>query len=267
MEENELIQKVNGYTLYLSDDYLDEVCEELLKVEDLNSFFAKCYQNVDVSGYNSPCPFICDSVTHSHRNRKSIIQKYENDCIYKFCEKMLYDSSCNRRRDALIIICDLYIHRSKCKDILLKYFDFVIEKDPLLLYDYIMEFTWLYAYNYSLKKNLYLKIIKLNMEFSNLFLLEALDSSIEPLFSRDGIIKYKILSMLSKSESKAVSLIAKNIKHNLFIGFNRNRIETKSYILMNARQEFSNELAKNEIYSYNPDEFKNFYLDYVNNNT
>jgi len=72
---------------------------------------------------------------------------------------MLYDSSCNRRRDALIIICDLYIHRSKCKDILLKYFDFVIEKDPLLLYDYIMEFTWLYAYNYSLKKNLYLKIV------------------------------------------------------------------------------------------------------------
>ena len=180
---------------------------------------------------------------------------------------MLYDSSCNRRRDALIIICDLYIHRSKCKDILLKYFDFVIEKDPLLLYDYIMEFTWLYAYNYSLKKNLYLKIIKLNMEFSNLILLEALDSSIEPLFSRDGIIKYKILSMLSKSESKAVSLIAKNIKHNLFIGFNRNRIETKSYILMNARQEFSIELAKNEIYSYNPDKFKNFYLDYVNNNT
>ena len=54
---------------------------------------------------------------------------------------MLYDSSYNRRRDALIIICDLYIHRSKCKDILLKYFDFVIEKDPLLLYDYIMEFT------------------------------------------------------------------------------------------------------------------------------
>lgn len=29
MEENELIQKVNGYTLYLSDDYLDEACEEL----------------------------------------------------------------------------------------------------------------------------------------------------------------------------------------------------------------------------------------------
>ena len=27
MEENELIQKVNGYTLYLSDDYLDEVIE------------------------------------------------------------------------------------------------------------------------------------------------------------------------------------------------------------------------------------------------
>ena len=54
MEENELIQKVNGYTLYLSDDYLDEVCEELLKVEDLNSFFAKCYQNVDASGYTPP---------------------------------------------------------------------------------------------------------------------------------------------------------------------------------------------------------------------
>lgn len=128
MEENELIQKVNGYTLYLSDDYLDEVCEELLKVEDLNSFFAKCYQNVNASGYNFPCPFICDSVTHSHQNRKSIIQKYENDCIYKFCEKMLYDSSCNRRRDALIIICDLYIHRSKCKDILLKYFDYIIKE-------------------------------------------------------------------------------------------------------------------------------------------
>ena len=64
MEENELIQKVNEYTLYLSDDYLDEVCEELLKLKDLNSFFAKCYQNVDFSGYNSPCPFICDSVTH-----------------------------------------------------------------------------------------------------------------------------------------------------------------------------------------------------------
>ena len=50
----------------------------------------------------------------------------------------------------------------------------------------------------------------------------------------------------------------------MFIGFHKKRIETNSHILRNARHNFSNELAKNEIYSHKSDEFKNFYLDYVN---
>lgn len=264
MSEKELIQKVNEYTLYLSDDYLDEVCGELLKVDDLNLFFEKCYQAVDDFDDKSPCPFICDSVTHSHQNRQLIIQKYEKDAIYKFCEKMLYDSSYIKRREALIIICDLYIHRSTCKDILIKYFDYVIQKDPLLLYDYIMEFTWLYANDHSLKKNLYSKILKMNMGFSNLVLLEALDSSSEVLFSCGGLKKYKILSRLSKNKSEPVRLIAKNIRHNMLCASPQKRIETKAYILMNARQEFSNKLSKAKTVTYKPDDFKKFYLDYIN---
>ena len=127
MEENELIQKVKEYTYYLTDEYLEEVCKDLLQIKDINLFFEKCYENDAIHEWKSPCSFIYDSVTHSHKYRELILEKYENDCIYKFCEKMLFDSSYTRRREALIIICDtLNIHRIKCKKLLEEYFFFFL---------------------------------------------------------------------------------------------------------------------------------------------
>ena len=117
------MQKVKEYTYYLTDEYLEEVCKDLLRIKDANLFFEKCYENDAVYTSESPCSFICDSVTHSHKYRELILKKYENDCIYKFCEKMLFDYSYTRRREALIIICDiLNIHRIKCKKLLEEYF-------------------------------------------------------------------------------------------------------------------------------------------------
>ena len=88
MEKDALMQKVKEYTYYLTDEYLEEVCKDLLQIKDANLFFEKCYENNAVYTSESPCSFICDSVTHSHKYRELILKKYENDCIYKFCEKM-----------------------------------------------------------------------------------------------------------------------------------------------------------------------------------
>ena len=101
------------------------------------------------------------------------------------CAVQPVDSSYIRQREALIIICDtLNIHRITCKKVLEDYFLFVIENDPLLLYDYIMEFTWLYAYEIRIKKNLYSKILKLNNKYANLILLETLDDLSVPFLVR-----------------------------------------------------------------------------------
>ena len=268
MEENELIQKVKEYTYYLTDEYLEEVCKDLLQIKDINLFFEKCYENDAIHEWKSPCSFICDSVTHSHKYRELILKKYENDCIYKFCEKMLFDSSYTRRREALIIICDtLNIHRIKCKKLLEEYFLFVIEKDPLLLYDYIMEFTWLYAYEIRIRKNLYSKILNLNNEFANLTLLEYLDSLVVPFFSRDGLLKYKILSKLTRDKSRCVNSFVEKIKKNMLIKNYNKHIETKTYILGNAKLEFINIMFMNKTETYNKDDFINFYLNYVKENT
>lgn len=268
MEEKELVKKIYAYTYYLTDNYLENVCDYLLEVENLNSFFEECYENIESFASETPCTFICDAVTHSHKNRELIIKKYESDCIYKFCEQMLFAPSYHRRRDGLRIICNtVNIHRTKCKKLLQEYLDFVIEKDPLLLFDYIMDFTWLYAYEYSIKKNLYLRIININKEFSNLILLEALGSSSESFLSKEGILKYKMLSKLTKNESIYVRSFAKKIRKNMFIRNYKKRIDTKTYILGNARLEFSNAMVINEKESYNSDEFINFYIDYIKKNT
>ena len=267
MEKDELMQKVKEYTYYLTDEYLEEVCKDLLQIKDANLFFEKCYENDAVYTSESPCSFICDSVTHSHKYRELILKKYENDCIYKFCEKMLFDSSYIRRREALIIICDtLNIHRITCKKILEDYFIFVIENDPLLLYDYIMEFTWLYAYEIRIKRNLYSKILKLNNEYANLILLETLDDLSIPLFSSNGLLKYKILSKLARNQNRCVNLFAKKMKKNMIIRNYKKKIDTKKYILGNGRLEFSNIMFMNKTENYNKDDFINFYLNYVKKN-
>ena len=53
MEENELIEKVHGYTLYLSDDYLDEVIENQLfknmKTIAFINFAKKCFMILHVT--------------------------------------------------------------------------------------------------------------------------------------------------------------------------------------------------------------------------
>lgn len=267
LEKNELIQRVKEYTYYLTDDYLEEVCNDLLQIKDTNLFFEKCYENNAIYASESPCPFICDSVTHSHKYRELILKKYENDCIYKFCEKMLFDSSYIRRREALIIICDtLNIHRITCKKVLEDYFLFVMENDPLLLYDYIMEFTWLYAYEIRIKKNLYSKILNLNSEYANLILLETLDDLSVPFFSRDGLLKYRILSKLTKNQSRCVNSFAKKMKKDMIIKNYKKQIEPKKYILGNGRLEFSNIMFMKKTENYNKDDFINFYLNYVKKN-
>jgi len=47
-----------------------------------------------------------------------------------------------------------------------------------------MEFTWLYAYEIRIKKNLYSKILKLNNEYANLILLETLNDLSVPFLVR-----------------------------------------------------------------------------------
>ena len=87
MEENELIQKVKEYTYYLTDEYLEEVCKDLLQIKDINLFFEKCYENDAIHEWKSPCSFICDSVTHSHKYRELILKNMKMIVFINFVKK------------------------------------------------------------------------------------------------------------------------------------------------------------------------------------
>lgn len=119
--------------------------------------------------------FIIDSVRHSHSYRESIIKKFEDDRIYLFFEKHLYDSSVDIRRNSLIILCDtLNIHHKNCKKVLEEYFFQVLRNDPLLMYDYISEFLWLYAYDSKMKNKLFSNIFNENDFITNICLFRIL---------------------------------------------------------------------------------------------
>ncbi|WP_191015000.1 hypothetical protein [Treponema zioleckii] len=83
MNDEELIGKIHNYYLYLDDKYLEEPCQDLLKIQNLNIFFEKYFKDE----YQSFTSFIIDSVRHSHSYRESIIKKYEADKTYLFFGK------------------------------------------------------------------------------------------------------------------------------------------------------------------------------------
>ena len=108
--------------------------------------------------------------------------------------------------------------------------------------------------------------MKLNNEYANLILLETLDDLFVPFFSKDGLLKYKILSKLARNQNRCVNLFAKKMKKNMIIRNYKKQIDTKKYILGNGRLEFSNRMFMNKTENYNKDDFINFYLNYVKKN-
>ena len=262
MNDEELIEKINNYYLYLDDKYLKEPCQNLLKIQNLNIFFEKYFKDE----YQAFTSFIIDSVRHSHSYRESIIKKFEDEKIYLFFEKHLYDSSVDIRRNSLIILCDtLNIHRKNCKKVLEGYFFQVLRNDPLLMYDYISEFLWLYAYDSKMKNKLFSNIFNENEFITNICLLEYLESFSTPLLSKSGFKKYILLRKLQKNKNSFVSEYAENIKK--FMQNRKPDVTNQKCIIQNARNEFWNKLAINNKTEYSADEYKTFIVEYIKKNT
>lgn len=262
MNEKDLIEKINNYYLYLDDKYLEEPCKNLLKIQNLNNFFEKYFKNE----YEAFTTFIIDSVGHSHSYRESIIKKYEEDKIYLFFEKLLYDSSLDIRRNSLIILCDtLNIHREKCKNVLEEYYFQILKNDPLLMYDYISEYLWLYAYDSKMKNKLFSNIFTEDDFNSNICLLEYLEHFSTSLLSRTGLKKYRLLKKLQKNKNNFVSVYAEIIKKNMLN--QKCNFTNQKYLTSDARNEYWNKLVINNKTEYSADEYKTFIVEYINKNT
>ena len=262
MNDEELIEEIKTYYLYLDDKYLEEPCKNLLKIQNLNLFFEKYFKNE----YQPFTTFIIDSVRHSHSYRKSIIKKYEDDKIYLFFEKLLYDTSFDIRRNSLIILCEtLDIHREKCKNALEEYYFQVLKNDPLLMYDYISEFLWLYAFDSKMKNKLFSNVFKKNDFVTNICLLEYLESFSTLLLSKTGIKKYILLKKMQKNENGFVREFAENVKNIML--HRKCDVANQKYITQHARHEYCNKLAINNKTEYSADEYRTFIVEYIKKNT
>ncbi len=278
--DSELIEMI--YKYIWSDETLEETCREILSSDNLNQLFEKAFETADCN--KSPVKFICDAITHPHKYRTEMIDRCTKDEIYKFCAELLYDEKFFKRRDALIIICDtLFDHINKCRETLINYYDFVFEKDPLLMYDYIMEFTWLYSEENKTKAELFSKIIKSNSAYAKLALINAFSSCSYSFWTKSGFQKYCFLSKLMKCQNIYVRYFAKLERDSMFKKVKANQdinsliLDTAKkgissqaknhyddiYLLSNGRLEFSNMLWEKNADTYEPKEFLAFYNDYL----